>query len=268
MRFLVAQTAGSDVPAVNIAALEDAAVRAGTEKADLLVLPEYASGFDPAGVGSAQAQLLDGPYVTRMRELSRRHAVWIAAGVATCPDLVGAADGARPRNTIVVTDPAGTIAGTYDKVHLYDAFGARESDRLTAGDPAATPTVISIADVRVGIITCYDLRFPESARRVIDAGGEIVLVPAAWASGPGKLSHWETLARARAIENVAVVAAVGLAGQAVTGNSLVVAPDGEVRARLGDEPGFLAYSVAADEIRAARLRNPSLAARKYRVEPL
>ena len=116
-------------------------------------------------------------------------------------------------------------------------------------------------------MTCYDLRFPESARRAVDAGADVLLCPAAWAAGPGKIEQWTVLAQARAIESTAFVVAVGMAGRGVCGSSTAVGPDGTVRARLGLEPGQVTVDLDHADVVRTRERNPSLANRRFAVGP-
>ena len=168
-------------------------------------------------------------------------------------------DPERPYNTLVVADRDG-LRATYRKIHLYDSFGFRESDRLTAGE--VDPVVVEVGGVTVGLMTCYDLRFPELARALVDRGAELVVLPAAWVAGPGKVLHWRTLLAARAIENTVYVAAAGQPGPRYTGHSMVVAPDGDVLAEAGEEPGSVQATVSTDRVAEVRRVNPSLANRR------
>ncbi|GAA2726936.1 nitrilase-related carbon-nitrogen hydrolase [Cellulomonas aerilata] len=262
VRVTLAQLA---VPADRERAREDAvdAVRTGArDGAAVVVLPEYASGFDPRGVGTDHAEPLVGPFVSAVRAAARAEGVAVLTGTTlpgTEPD--------RAVNAVVAVTPGGEVAGVYRKVHLYDAFGHRESDRLEPGDPAAAPLVLDVGGLRFGVMTCYDLRFPESARRLVDAGADVLVVPAAWAAGAGKAAQWRALAVARAIENTAVVLGAGQAGRGVVGGSLAVAADGAVLAALNSRPGTLTVDVAAADIAAVRERNPSLVNRRYTVVP-
>src|SRR5699024_9904229 len=104
-----------------------------------------------------------------------------------------------PYNTLLLAGPDGDVVPAYRKIHLYDSFGYRESDRLAAGP--VEPIVVPIAGTPVVLMTCYDLRFPELARSLVDAGAEVLVVPTAWVAGEGKLDHWRTFLKARAIEN-------------------------------------------------------------------
>lgn len=254
----VAFGSGPDVAANT--ALAVAAVRAGAaDGADLVVLPEYAAAFDPRGVGADLAEDLDGGFVTALRAAAREAGVAVVAGTAV-------PEGDRAANVVVAIDASGRLTGGYRKVHLYDAFGHRESDRLVAGDPAAPPLVLEVAGLAVGVLTCYDLRFPEVARRLVDAGAQVLLVPAAWAAGERKADHWETLLRARAIENTCYVVAAAQQGRGVVGDSLVVGPDGAVLARAAGA-GAAVAELVGDTLATVRERNPSLAHRRYAVVP-
>jgi len=252
---------GEDHPTA-LAAAVDAVARARDAGADLVVLPEYASGFDPRGVGPSHAEPLDGPFVTGLGRAARERGVAVLAGTT----LPGSGPD-RAVNAVVAIAPDGAVDSVYRKVHLYDAFGHRESDRLEPGSPDADPVVLTVAGLRFGVMTCYDLRFPESARRLVDAGADVLVVPAAWAAGPGKAAQWSALAVARAIENTCVVLGAGQAGRGVVGGSLAVTADGRVMDRLGTEPGLLTVDVAGAQVAAVRERNPSLANRRYAVVP-
>ena len=256
---------GSGRDRVANAAHAVAAVRAAAaDGADLVVLPEYAAAFDPRGVGAEHAESLDTGFVLALRQVAAETGVAVVAGTAV-------PEGERAANVVVAVDATGALVGTYRKVHLYDAFGHRESDRLVAGDPAAPPLVVPVAGLVVGILTCYDLRFPEVARRLVDAGAEVIAVPAAWAAGPAKEDHWETLLRARAIESTCAVVGAAQQGPGVTGDALVVGPDGAVLARArgasGSDPVAAVADVQGEQIAAVRERNPSLAHRQYDVVP-
>ncbi|MBE1875612.1 carbon-nitrogen hydrolase family protein [Myceligenerans pegani] len=261
VRVTVAQLTVSDDAAANRATAEAAFREAARLQADLLVLPEYASAYDPRGVGAEHAEPLDGPYVSTLRRRAADTGVAVIAGV-TLPARAGLA-----ANALVVVGTGGSIAGVYRKVHLYDAFGTRESDRLEPGDPGDPPVTLSLGEFTFGVLTCYDLRFPESARRVVDAGADVLVYPAAWMAGPLKADHWHTLLRARAIENTAIVLGVGMAGKSVTGRSLLVGPDGVVGLELGDDPEIRTVDLDPSGVAAARRANPSLANRRYAVVP-
>lgn len=254
LRLALVQVASDLEPAVNRDAL-DALVPGGV---DLVVLPEaFARDFGEAGSDvSAYAEPADGPFGTELGRVARARGTTVVAGMFERSD-----DPARPFNTLLVR---GTVAASYRKMHLYDSFGHRESDRLTAGP--LEPVVVDLAGWRVGLMTCYDLRFPEHARALVDRGAELIVVPAAWVAGPRKVHHWRTLVTARAIENTVYVAAVGQPAPRYTGHSMVVDPMGDVVAEAGagspEEPVVLTAEVDRDLLAEARRTNPSLANRR------
>jgi predicted amidohydrolase len=262
LTIAVAQFAPVADVAANLRSIADAASEASGRGARLLVVPEYSAFFEkdlgPHWVETAEP--LDGRFVTGLADAARTAGLAIVAGMH---EQTGAAD-TTFRNTVVAVLPDGTIAETYRKVHLYDAFGARESDWIEPGDPAQCP-VFELDGVRVGIETCYDLRFPEVTRRLATAGADVVLVPAEWVRGPGKEHHWRTLLTARAIENTVYVVGAGQTPSVGIGASVVIDPSGVAIAGLGAEPGMLTATVTTDEIARVRRVNPSLSLRRYDV---
>ena len=250
LRVALVQQAADLDPAVNRGRLAELV----PEDTDLVVLPEaYARDFGEAGSDvSAFAEPVDGPFATEVARVADTRGTTVVAGM-----FEPGKDPDRPFNTLVVR---GATEAAYRKIHLYDSFGYRESDRLTAGD--VEPLVVEIGGFAVGLMTCYDLRFPELARALVDRGAEVLVVPAAWVAGPRKVEHWRTLVRARAIENTVFVAAVGQPGPRYSGHSLVVDPLGDVVAEGGEGPEVLAATLHRDVLAEARRTNPSLANRR------
>lgn len=223
---------------------------------DLVVLPE-ATMHDfgaPDDDLAAIAEPLDGPFVSLLADRAVRLGTTIVAG------MFERTDSSRPFNTLVVIGPDGGLATTYRKIHLYDSFGYRESDRLSAGDVA--PVVIDVADLRLGLMTCYDLRFPELGRALVDAGADVFVLPAAWVAGEGKLHHWRTLVTARAIENTVAVVAAAQGGERYTGHSLIVGADGSRLEEAGEGDAVLRAELTAGAIAQTRDLNPSLQNRR------
>jgi predicted amidohydrolase len=252
------QRASSLDPAENRAALDVVAeICAGRSRPDLVVFPEvFARDFGTPGSDVAPyAEPLDGPFVTRLAELAREHEVTLVAGMFEVGD-----DPARPYNTLVVVGPDGLVA-SYRKIHLYDSFGYRESDRLGAG--ALEPVVVDVQGWQVGLMTCYDLRFPELARALVDRGAQLLVLPAAWVAGDLKVDHWRTLLRARAIENTVYVAAAAQPAPRYCGHSLLVGPDGQVLDEAADGDGDSAFAILERaHLETVRETNPSLANRR------
>ena len=261
VRVAVAQFAPDDDVAGNLASVQALIAEAADEGAELVVLPEYASYFEhhmgPAF--AAHAQPLDGPFVEGVREAAA------AAGLVAVFGLVESAEGERFRNTAVAVSADGVVA-TYRKAHLYDAFGADESTWVEPG-ALQPPETFLVGGLRVGLQTCYDLRFPEVTRVLADAEVDLVLVPADWVPGPGKVHAWRTLLTARAIENTAFVASAGQIPPEGVGTSLILDPAGETLAELGEERGIALADLDPARIREVRTANPALRLRRYTVLP-
>lgn len=242
-----------------ISALAEAAHRAG---ARVLVLPEYAQAFIPGGGPSwaSVQETLDGYFVTEMAALSQR-----LDGLVIVAGMLVAHQGSLPRNTIVAVGPGGLLARA-EKLHLYDAFGVTESASVSPGDIEA-PEIVDIGGLLWGFLACYDLRFPEVARRLVDAGAQCIVVPAQWITGEHKIDHWTTLLRARALENQSFVLAAGHPGPHGIGHSTAIDPWGVVLAHAGDGPELLVAHLDSALPSAAREANPMALARRFRVTP-
>ena len=230
--------------------------------ADLLVLPEsslYASAGPPSAWAGI-AQPLDGPFISGVAVLARALRLPVVVGTAeTNPDGL-------PFNTLVALDQSGAVRATYRKIHLYDAFGYRESAVTSAG-PIVPPQLLDFGELRLGMLTCYDLRFPESARYLIDAGANVLLLPSMWITGPGKEDHWYTLVKARAIENTSYVVTANQTGPLATGYSVIVDPFGVVISDAGEAPGVVFAGLEPRRLAAVRAQVPCLGNRRFDVIP-
>ena len=197
MKVSIGQLAVTADKALNLMAIEKAVADAARAGSALIVFPEmsmwFKHGLDDAFIENAES--IPGPFTRALHELATKHSVAIAAG------MMERVDGERRVfNTIYVTSASGEVIGKYRKMHLYDAFGLRESD-IIAPSNSSEPMVFEIDGTVFGLMTCYDVRFPESGRLLVDAGAQVILLPSAWTPGVRKEDHWETLVRARAIEN-------------------------------------------------------------------
>ncbi|GAA3088406.1 carbon-nitrogen hydrolase family protein [Streptosporangium carneum] len=236
-RIALCQIPVSEDPAVNLRRAREALEGAAADGARLAILPEATLTRYGRRVADL-AEPLDGPFVTGLAESAKACGLSVIAGVFE-PGEPGEPARGRVHNTAVAIDESGAILAAYRKIHLFDSFGAKESELVAPGE---TPTVVELAGLRVGLVTCYDIRFPELGRALVDQGAELFAVIAAWGSGPMKEEHWATLVRARAIENTTWVAAVGQAPNPEVrdgfgiGRSMFVDPMGVVRADLGPEP--------------------------------
>src|SRR5260221_11143610 len=198
MRVALCQLPVSSDPSVNLARAQQAVADAARAGAQLAVFPEGAQARFGTRLGAA-ADAADGALCRGLSEAARDHGIAVIAGVFE------PGPGRLVYNTAVVFDERGTLAAAYRKIHLFDALGQRESDQVAAGDE---PTVTELGGLRVGLLICYDIRFPEHARALVAPGADLIVVPAGWAAGRFKGEDWVRLIPARAIENnVWVVAA-------------------------------------------------------------
>ncbi len=250
LRIALVQEAGDLDPDVNRSRLADLV----PDDADLVVLPEaFARDFgSPGDDVSAFAEEVGGPFDTELTRVAEQRGTTVVAG-----SFERSNDPGRPFNTLLVR---GRSRASYRKIHLYDSFGYRESDRLSPGP--LEPATVDVGGVTVGLMTCYDLRFPEMARALVDAGAELLVVPAAWVAGDRKVDHWRTLLRARAIENTVHVAAAAQPAPRYSGHSMVVDPLGDVLAEAGDGPEVVRAVVSRERLLEGRRTNPSLTNRR------
>ncbi len=260
LRVAVAQTAPGDDLAQNRAITSEAIADAAARGAQLVVLPEYsnyyATPFGPTLLENSEP--LDGPFVTALQEAAAQHAVTAIAGM-----LETGAE--RVSNTLVAVNANGIIT-TSRKQHLYDAFGQKESEWVAHG-PVGQASTFELGGFTLGLMTCYDLRFPEVARTLVDAGADVIVVPAQWVPGPNKQLHWETLLRARAIENISYVLAADHAEPNGIGLSQIIGPTGETLGAAGTTQGLVLATLDSEAVQRGREVNPALGLRRYRVVP-
>ncbi|MGH3439638.1 MAG: carbon-nitrogen hydrolase family protein [Sciscionella sp.] len=254
-------TAGAD-PEANLDLVREGVKEAAAAGAEVVLFPE--ATMVRFGVRLAPlAEELDGPWAQAVSAIAREHDVLVAAGMfAPAPD-------GRVFNTLLVTGRGEHLG--YHKIHLFDAFGFAESRTVAPGDELV---VIELGGFRLGIATCYDVRFPELFRALADRGAQAILLGASWGAGEGKREQWELLVRARALDSTAWVLACGQAepsassleagGKAPTGigYSTVADPYGRVHAQLGAAPEVLVVDIDADTVAKARATLPVLANRR------
>ncbi len=226
-------------------------------EADLVVFPEATLSRFGRHIGEV-AEPLDGPFVNGLRQIARENGTALIAGVWE-------PDGGRVANTTLAIDTGGSIKGTYRKIHLFDSFGSRESEFVS---PGSEPVVAELDGLRVGLATCYDVRFPELFRKLVDQGADVFAVIAAWASGPLKEDHWTTMVRARAIENTTWTVAVGQPPHSDgfgVGHSMLVDPMGVVTRDLGPAPAVETAYIDPGRSDAVRAALPSLTHRRFTI---
>ncbi len=259
MRVALGQITTSRNKAENLEKMRRMAARAASAGDDLIVFPEGAMVHfgDPGEMLSPVAEPVDGPFVQQLKDVARE------SGIAIVFGMFEPGEGSRVYNTVAALGPDGSLLGYYRKIHLFDAFGHRESDRIQPG--SGSVLTFELGGLKLGVMTCYDVRFPELGRRLVDEGAEAIVLPAGWVHGLLKEAHWEVMVRARAIENTVYLLAADQVGNIYSGSSMIVDPMGVVIARAGEEEGLLRGEVDRKRIEEARAKLPSLLHRRFMV---
>jgi predicted amidohydrolase len=248
-------TSGADIDE-NLSYISTQVTGLAKNGASLVVTPENALMFgNRSDYHSVAEPIGEGQYQSKLSQLARDNAVWLLLGSFPIRTDAGVT------TTSLLYDPNGQLAAHYDKLHMFDVDVEdshqryRESETFTPGNEVVTcPTGSS----HIGLTICYDVRFPALYQQLVEAGANLIVVPAAFTAVTGK-AHWEPLLRARAIETQSWLVAVNQVGihpcgRETWGHSMVISPWGEVTASLGDEKGNLLVEVdlsQVDELRKA-----------------
>ncbi len=262
LRVALAQILGGSTPQENLELVATRTAEAAANDAQLVVFPE--ATMRRFGLPLAEiAEPVNGPWAQQLRKIAEHHQLVVVAGMFT-----PSGDG-RVKNTLRAVGPG--VDAHYHKIHLFDAFGFRESDTVA---PGAEPVMITVAEAKVGLSTCYDVRFPGLYTRLAELGAQVICVAASWGAGVGKVEQWQLLTRARALDSTSYLVAAGqadpaavgvvLEGTAPTGigYSAVLSPRGEVLQSLGPEPGLLVADLDLDLVEQTRAAIPVLANRR------
>ncbi len=252
MKLALAQLPISPNPDENIAAAQRFAAIASEQGAAVFVLPEMFMALPRKNAPlTTVAEPLDGPFVTALQNLAHKHHLYIIAGVwERIPREK------RVGNVAIMLSPHGELLAAYRKLHLFDALNVRESDSMLAGK--ALPAVVPVAEFKIGMAICYDLRFPELFRHLAFQGADVMLLPSAWYAGTLKEDHWLTLLRARAIENTCYVVGVNTIGASFCGRSAAFDPFGVQIADAGEQEQVLVIELQAERLRNVRAKLPVL----------
>lgn len=233
-------------PQANMELARHAAAEAARQKSKLLLLPElWTSGYDLNRAGDLALE--DNALIPQLAGLAEQYNLSIGGSMLL-------ARGGRTYNTFTFFTPGAPEPVMYEKIHL---FRLMDEEKWLA--PGEQTRQVSIAGSPAGLAICYDLRFPELFRKYAVGGAEILLLCAEWPSP--RISHWQTLLRARAIENqcfVVAVNAVGVTGgETFGGRSAIISPWGEALTEgPGDGPALLTTNIDLDQVRQVREKIP------------
>jgi predicted amidohydrolase len=244
---------------------------AARKKASLICFPEFQMAFSPRNQSVKKlikiAETIDeSNFILTLRESARRNRINI---IATIYEKNTKNNSNRSSNnqsdnrvydTAVIINSNGTIGSVYRKLHLYDALGFRESAKMIAGNHIEKPVKTPAGNL--GLMICYDVRFPEVSRILAINGADILAVPSAWVHGIMKEEHWQTILKARAIENGSYVAAPDQVGHIFSGRSMVVDPFGIIILDMGNREGMEVIEINKSRIQKARESLPLLKNRR------
>jgi predicted amidohydrolase len=235
---------------------------AAKKKASLICFPEFQMAFSPIDQSAKQLAKLaesvnDGNFISMLCTAAKRNKISV---VATIYERSSNQSDNRVYDTAVIINNKGSIYSVYRKLHLYDALGFRESDKLIPGDIIEKPAKTYAGSI--GLMICYDIRFPEMSRILTVNGAEILAAPSAWVHGVMKEEHWQTMLKARAIENGSYVVAPNQVGHIYSGRSMVVDPFGAVLLDMGNREGVDVVEIDKSRIQKVRESLPLLKNRR------
>jgi predicted amidohydrolase len=253
----------------NLRASLDYIAQAARQKAGMVCFPEFQMAFSPGSQAPAElARIAEpvkgGQFIGALQREAKRHGIEV---VATLYEK-GEKNSSRVFDTAVIISGKGAITSVYRKLHLYDALGFKESKKLLAGSRMVAPARTASAG-RVGVMICYDLRFPELSRLLTVKGARVLVAPSGWVQGPMKEEHWQTMVKARAIENGSYVVAPDQVGNIYAGRSMVVDPFGVVLLDMGQREGMDIVELDLGKVDEVRRSLPLLKNRRtdiYRLQ--
>lgn len=259
MKLAVAQLTTSESKDENLNKARHYIIKAKKTGADIIVLPEAFMALIPTTsrrTHSAVAEPLNGPFVQTLAAEAKKNAIHVVCGVYESR----AGERTRAYNTIILLDDEGKLIHHYSKTHLYDAFSYQESKGIIPSDNKFTPVKTRLGTI--GLLVCYELRFPEISRTLALKGAEILLVPTAWVAGPMKEEHFQSLAKARALENTVFLGAADQVGNIYAGRSVIYNPMGVVLASRGEDEGLIIADIDLSQVKTIRGKLPCLSQRR------
>jgi predicted amidohydrolase len=227
--------------------------------AGLVCFPEFQMAFSPSSQSADQlaniAETVKGDFVSTLSSAAKKNRIGIVATI-----YEKSSKPKRVFDTAVMINLNGTVSSVYRKLHLYDALGFKESAKLMPGMKIIKPTKTKAGNV--GLLICYDLRFPEMSRILTVKGADLLVAPSGWVAGEMKEEHWQTMVKARAIENGSYIAAPAQVGNIYCGRSMIVDPFGIVLVDMGQREGVEAVDIDKSRVQKVRQSLPLLKNRR------
>ena len=264
MKAAVVQFKASTNKETNLKKIVSYIEKAASKNATLCAFPEFMMFYTNSSQTPKQlatlSETINGNFVKTIAKAAKENRIQV---VGSFYEKSRKKD--RVYDTSFVIDKTGKVISTYRKIHLYDALGFRESDKMASGSKIAKPVKTTIG--KVGMMICYDLRFPEMSRSLATAGSEVLIAPSAWVKGNMKEEHWITINKTRAIENGCYVIAPDQVGNIYCGRSLVVDPYGKVLLDMKKKQGIGYVNIDLKKVKQTRKVLPLLKNRRTDVYP-
>jgi len=264
MKVAVVQFKASTKKEDNLKKILSYILQAASKNATLCAFPEFMMFYTNSSQTPKQlanlAETINGNFITTITNAAKKNRIQV---IGSFYEKSRKKD--RVYDTSFVIDKSGKVISTYRKIHLYDALGFRESDKMTSGSKISKPVNTSIG--KIGMMICYDLRFPEMSRSLAVAGAEVLVVPSAWVKGNMKEEHWITINKTRAIENGCYVIAPDQVGNIYCGRSLVVDPYGKILLDMKKKQGISFVNIDLNKVKQTRKVLPLLKNRRTDIYP-
>ena len=243
----------------NLSSILNYIQKAAKQGAELCAFPEFmmfytTSKQSPSKLASL-AETINGTFVKTIANAAKKNTIQV---VGTFYEKSKKKN--RVYDTSFLVNKSGKIVSKYRKIHLYNALGFKESNKMTPGSKIALPSKTTIG--KLGMLICYDLRFPEMSRTLASAGADILVAPSAWVKGKMKEEHWITINKTRAIENGCYIIAPDQVGNIYCGRSIVVDPFGKILLDMKKRKGIGIVSISLDKVRKTRSTLPLLKNRR------
>ena len=265
MKVAVVQFKASTNKEENLKKIISYISKASSKNATLCAFPEfmmfYTKSSQTAKELASLSETINGNFISYISKAAKENHIQVVGSF-----YEKSKKNNRVYDTSFVINHLGKVISTYRKIHLYDALGFKESDKMIPGSKISKPVSTSLG--KIGMMICYDLRFPEMSRALALAGSEVLIAPSAWVKGPMKEEHWITINKTRAIENGCYVIAPDQVGNIYCGRSLVIDPYGKILLDMKKKQGISYVTIDLDKVKQTRKTLPLLKNRKPTVYSL
>jgi predicted amidohydrolase len=233
--------------------------KAKARKAELVAFPEFLMAYSPASQTASElakiAETIGGDFTSTLRKTAKNNRISVVATIYEKSRIKN-----RVYDTALLIDKNGKLSSVYRKLHLYDALGFKESAKLAKGQELIKPIRTSVGNI--GMMICYDVRFPEMSRMLVLMGANVLAIPSAWVKGENKVEHWQTMLKARAIENGCYIVAPDQIGNIYVGHSMVVDPFGRIVLDMEEREGLGIVDLDTKLVNDVRKKLPLLKNRR------